>query len=114
MSNIIICPNHEYQVPFISTMAFMGAEKWCPYCGHTTGIFHDGKEVDATPELIKRQVDYREVSKDFIHAKGVTHCSLTTWKGNAILPDQLPQEEKDRLAQIRGEWKYNIKIEETV
>jgi len=45
---IDICPTCE--TPLISTMAFMGAEKYCTGCGESSDIF-GGREVPLTKAL---------------------------------------------------------------
>ena len=108
---IEICPNHQdYPTPMLATLAFRGAELWCPHCGHTTGMFGDGIEVPDTKELKERSKKHSKHAKEFLHAMGVRACYKTTWQGNVIFPDELPQEEKDRLEKIRKEWEYGKKF----
>jgi hypothetical protein len=116
---MIVCPHHQetYLSPMIQTFAFMGAECWCPYCDHSAGLpFGDVERVDDTPELEKRYELYRVAAGEYLHAIGVRSCSRTTWphgSGIAIPPDQLPEEEKQRLAAIRAKgWPKNVKAED--
>ena len=109
---IKICYKHQnYQTPLIWTFAFRGAEYWCPYCGFTGGMLGSGIMVNETPKLIKRKKGYEELHKEYLHAQGVTYCIETKWKDKFIKPEDLPQEEKDRLKEIRNEYKYEVKIE---
>lgn len=109
--DIRICSNHqEYQVPLIWTFSFPGAEYWCPYCGYTAGMFGAGERVARTPELEGRLMQYKEFSSEYLHAIGVRVCVGTTWKGRIIHPDELPQEEKDRLNEVVKNWEYEIAL----
>lgn len=113
MKAIIICENHpEYQVPLIDTLAFIGAENWCPYCGVASGMLGAGEPVPCTPELDARYKAFLKLSKDFLDAAGVRVCSRTIWKGKYTEPQDLPQEEKDRLNKIYDDWKYGAKVEQ--
>jgi len=117
---IYICDSHDddYVVPMIHTMAFMGAELWCPYCGHTAGWPFGAERVEETEELTKRHDLYRTAvdKSEFLHAMGIRCCSGTTWphgSGIIIKPEDLPEEEKQRLAEIRHlGWLYHRKAEE--
>ncbi len=109
-----ICPNHQnYKVPLIWTFAFPHKEYWCPYCGYTVGMLGIGDSINVTKAVTKRLSLYEKFSVDFIHATGVLSCCETTWKGERIKPQDLPKKEKQRLAKIRENWKYKIKLEKT-
>lgn len=106
-----ICENHqEYPVPLIQTMAFRGAENWCPYCGETSGIFA-GKEVDSSPELERRAANYKEMSKSFIKANATFSCSRMMYNGKEVTIAELPEEYLDEQKQIIKEWKYGVEAE---
>lgn len=108
---IRICSNHQdYEVPLIWTFSFPGSEYWCPYCGSHGGMFGTGKRVPLTDELAQRQINYKTISDDYLHAIGVRVCSGTIWKGEIIRPENLPQAEKDRLNKIVEDWKYEVRI----
>ncbi len=110
---IRICSRHDdYKVPLIWTFAFNYAEFWCPYCGANYGMLGAGRVTENSEELEARHGKYKEISKAFLNAKGTQICAYTTWNGEKIDPNDLPQEEKDRLKEIISEWKYEIKIEE--
>ncbi len=106
MSKIRICEQHEKRVPLLSTMMFPGAELWCPYCGFSCGIFGGGVSVEATPELESDKKMWIKKTDEYRHAMGVQICYATTWEGKKIDPKDLPQKEKDRLAKIIVEWRY--------
>jgi len=107
-----ICSDHQdYQVPLISTCSFMGAEFWCPYCGFSGGVFGAGKFVPDSEELKTRHTRYKKFSSDYLHAVGVPHCSSTLFNGQWVKPNDLPEEEIDRLIKIKKDWKYETKIE---
>lgn len=108
-----ICSNHiHYEVPLISTMSWNYYEYWCPYCDKHEGMMGAGKSVEETKQLKKRKELYEEATIDYRHAMGVLVCSETKWRGKWIKPENLPEEEKDRLAKIRETWKLNIKVED--
>lgn len=108
---INICEDHqEYPVPLIYTFAFIGSEYWCPYCGFHGDIFA-GTSIEATVELRQRAIKYREFSRDYLHARGVPHCSSTMFEGKRVKPSELPEREINRLEAIRKAWNYGIKIE---
>lgn len=109
---IRVCKHHpEYIVPLIWTFAFPGAEYWCPYCGVKGGMLGTGISVDVTPELIEAEKRYEEFSSEFLHANGIKVCYTTNWMGEQIDPNDLPQEEKDRLKSIIENWQYEVKLE---
>ena len=109
---ITICESHfKYEVPLISTFAFSGAEYWCPFCGQASGMF-GGKTVESTPELEQRLIKYKEESKEYLGALSTRACSSLMFEGKRISPDELPQEEKDRIKAIIDKgWKRGIFIE---
>jgi len=111
MDKIKICANHNYQVPLIQTFAFNGSEYWCPFCGHNYGMFDTGIDVNETPELIERHDKYKVFSREFLSAIGYLVCCGMIQNGEKIKPENLPVEEQNRLAGIRKNWKYGIKIE---
>lgn len=110
--SITVCSNHKnYLTPLISTMAFRGAELWCPFCGQKSD-FLGGEDVTFTEELQNRKLAYKAKYTDYLHAHGVTYASLTEWEGKDIEPCDLPQDEKDRLADLRKNgWKEGFEIE---
>lgn len=108
---MIICSNHQdYKVPLISTMAWNSYEFWCPYCDKHEGMLGAGESVDEIKELKKRLKSYLKATSDYRHAMGVLVCAETQWEGEYIKPENLPQEEKDRLEKLRH-WELNKKIE---
>jgi hypothetical protein len=100
----------------IPTLAFIGAEAWCPYCGHVTGLpFGDFIHTQGTPELARREGIYLERSREYLHAMGVAVCSRAEWpRGSRTMvpPSELPKEEQERLRAIRAKgWEHHIKAE---
>lgn len=106
---IKVCPGHNFEVPLISTFAFNGAEYWCPYCGHTTGIMGDFEEVTETEELVNRRNEYERFSYDFLKAKSSRVCISLVYKGERMKPEDLPKSVKDMYAKSLKAWEYNIK-----
>ncbi len=109
-----ICSDHrDYEVPLIYTFSWAYNEYWCPYCGKHEGMMGAGENVEETEELKKRLELYKEATKDYRHAMGVLICSSTEWEGVQTKLDELPEEEKNRLAEIRKKsWKLNQKAED--
>lgn len=102
MSTIKICSNHEeYQVPLLWTFAFRGAEFWCPFCGRSEGMLGAGEDVEETEDLIKRREIYKTRTAVYLDAIGTEICASLMYEGERISPEELPQEEKDRLSIIR-------------
>lgn len=110
---ISVCPEHQdYQVPMISTMAFPGAELWCPYCGHDTGCpFGDDLELPITPELKKRYMWYKSKSRKYIRAIASRSCSLFKLsKTQTVKPEDIPQEMQAKFQQEIDKYKFEIKM----
>ena len=106
-----ICRNNsDYEVPLIFTFSFPHAEYWCPYCGVNEGMLGAGEDVPFTKELGDRGKAYKKISKEYLHAQGATCCHSLIWEGKRISHGELPGKEQNRLAKIREDWKYDIKI----
>ncbi len=108
MSTIRVCEDHQHEkiVPLISTMAFNGAEYWCPYCGYTGGVMGAGERVEETPELTKTLREYKEKSKGFLHAKSCQVCISLLHEGERISPEDLPESEKEKNREAIANWFY--------
>ena len=110
-----ICPHHEkYEVTMINTFVFAGAEKWCPYCRHTTGLFGDYKEVNATTLRILRDFAFKKWSKLYLRAMAALTASHMQYKGELIEVCDLPEEEKARFAKIREQYISHVKVEDLI
>lgn len=94
-----ICSMHTYHVPLIWTFAFRGAEWWCPYCGYTGGMLGAGRNVKITRKLTDRLEKYKEMSKEYLHAK-----KMLDYFEAPYFP------EKKKLEKIVGEYKYHKKL----
>lgn len=105
-----ICSNHEERpTPLVWTFAFRGAEYWCPYCGRTEGMLGAGESVPATPELIATgKADRTPEMRDYLFGLSYRSASQVNFNGKWISPNELPEEEKKRLAQVVANWKYPI------
>ena len=113
---IKVCSSHmeTYVVPLIYTFAWNGSEFWCPFCNEHEGFMGAGLDVVETKELKNRAKLFSKATKEYIHAQAVSVCSKTTWKGEMVLPKDLPDEEKARLQVVRNKgWALNQKLEET-
>ena len=111
---MIICSNHqEYQVPLIYTFSWAYNEYWCPYCDKHEGAMGAGEDVEETEELKKRLELFKEASEEYRNELGTLICESTMWNGVRTKPDDLPEEEKNRLEEIRKKgWELNKKIED--
>jgi len=109
-----ICSNHrDYEVPLIYTYAWNGSEYWCPYCGCHEGMLGAGEDVNETPELLKRARIYEKATEEYRDALSTSICCELEWKGKRIKPQDLPDEEKQRLKNIKEKgWELNKKIED--
>ena len=103
-----VCEAHQDEkiVPLISTMAFNGAEYWCPYCGYTGGFLGAGERVEETPELAETLKEYKEKSREFLKAKSAQVCISLLWEGERISPDDLPESEKEKNRKVIKNWFY--------
>ncbi len=113
-NEIKVCGSHQdYPVPLIWTYAWSGYEYWCPFCGNHEEMMGAGKNIKESEELLTRVIRYQVASEDYLHAQSVSVCSGMEWEGRQIHPDELPQQEKDRLAEIRKTgWTYEVKAED--
>ncbi len=112
VEEIRICRDHDYEVPLIWTFAFNGAEYWCPYCGVNLGMMGAGIRVKATEELLTRLEKYEKASEEYLRAKSISVCVGMECEGKQIHPDDLPQEEKDRVeAILKAGWEYEREVE---
>jgi hypothetical protein len=118
MRQMKICPNHsDYIVPMISTLAFSGAEFWCPYCEHTTGWFGDYEERPPTMELVRRRKKYHKLVQPYLGAIATLNCCALIWPpGSGIRIDRkdLPKDEEARCYAIyKAGFAYEgIRVEE--
>ena len=81
-NEIKICGCHDYKVPLIWTFKFSGAEYWCPYCGHTTGMLGAGINVKIPgTDLLQRQAAWKEITSDFLSSdrKEFTYNKKLSW-----------------------------------
>ena len=108
IDEIRICTYHqeEERVPLVSTLAFIGAEYWCPGCGHTCGMLGAGQIVKRTKKIDDREEYWREIGKEYLAARSSQICVSLMWEGQSIPPNELPDSEKKRLQNIINEWKY--------
>ena len=112
----LICPEHQdYQVPLIGTLAFVKAERWCPYCGKAMGMFGDYKTVETTDELRIRHDSYRACYSAYLVAYGTFHARSVLFEGKRVEPADLPEEEIRRRTEVRDNgWFPKLKAEDLV
>lgn len=112
---IAVCPHHEdHLVSMIFTFAFVGAEYWCPYCGHTCGML-EAERQPLTQELLDQHEKYLVAYRPYIEAKSTlaaTYVEYPEGSGKMINPRYLPEEELARLRKIIEEgWKAEVWFE---
>lgn len=114
---------HEgYVIPLVSTFAFSGAELWCPFCGHTYGIFNAEPEVSRSPMLETIRMKYKEHWVDFLDATGMImgggrkvdgyfadhdeetqakwKADINSWKSEFVLDGTPKIDEVDRITKL--------------
>ena len=110
-NEIKVCRQHRgYEVPLIWTMAFNGAEYWCPYCGCNEGMMGAGTNVEKTAQLEVRAAMWKKYTEEFLTARSRLVCSALMWEGKRIKPSELPREELERCRRIVGEYEYKVKL----
>lgn len=109
---IKICECHTgYHVPLIQTLAFRGAEYWCPYCGFTGGIFGSGMAITTNKILQERLKKYKEISENYLTARGREYAVATTHDGKIYRPPSaLPDKVKALDEEYKKNWKYNQEV----
>ena len=115
---ILLCDQHDYKAPLISTMVFNGAELWCPYCGYLAGSFDGaGQEVPLTEALVGRRSIYKDHTEFFRFARGRLVCayfetdngveiSANEREGKIKMPDDM---RKYYQEVVKHGWKYDQK-----
>jgi hypothetical protein len=67
----------------------------------------DVERVPHTKELQKRGNDDRTTKvRDYLFAVGYRSASQVMWRGEWMHPMEIPLKERQRLDQVRKEWKY--------
>ncbi len=105
-----ICEQHQQVVPLLSTMAFIGAEYWCPFCGYRDGVLEAGRKIYETAHLTDQADKWRSLSRPYLHALSVRHCVSTMHKGVRMKPDELPDDVKAEHKRVIAEWKYGQSV----
>lgn len=107
---IRVCTEHKKHVPLIFTMAFPGANYWCPGCGATMRVPDKDAKVELTAALEKLRDKNLEETKEYLAAASVINTDKRVlFGGRRINKEDLPQEEKDRLQKIVDDHKFPIK-----
>ena len=107
MERIKICRNHqERQTPLIFTMAFPGAEYWCPWCGAVEGMMGAGESVAETEELRRTRDDDAALAAPYIRAVSCRTASGVKHNDEWIKPRDLPDAIKAENAAAITAWKY--------
>ncbi len=115
MDTITICENcemeHSQKIPLISTMAFRGAELWCPFCGETFGMFR-GKQVSISvfPFLPDKKKKYEAYSNEYLKSVGLFSCSSTEIEGQRVDRKDIPEEVLDRARKVINSYQFKRKI----
>lgn len=110
VDTIRICPEHlDRPTPLISTLAFNGAERWCPHCGYKGSIF-DGKAVDETEQLQMLAAADEARTQEYLFAQGCRVAARVKHNGEWIEPSALPADVKERHAKLIAEWSYKYSM----
>ena len=110
ITEIKICFNHRFRVPLLWTYSFPGTEYWCPYCGHTCGMFGAGDNVPVTKELLDRRDKYREFSAAYLMAQVATYCISMIINGERVKREDIPEEKLVEFEELREHWRYEVKL----
>jgi len=97
------CQSDDKEIPMIGTMAFSGAEFWCPYCGNATGMFGEIAEVDFTKALEDVYDTYRAHAKRYLSAKGDLSCCAKMINGKRVDRKDFPSEIVEQAESIAAE-----------
>ena len=108
------CNRHDENVQLVWTFAFMGAEYWCPYCGANFGMLGAGEIRELTFAERREMIKYRNIGKDYLDARSTLVCETLLWEGKRIRPEDLPDEEKERIQSVIDNWVYPINQKESV
>ena len=106
------CNRHEENVKLVWTFAFNGYEYWCPYCGANYGMLGAGEIRELTFSEMREMVKYRTIGKDYIDAIDSFNCDELKFNGKWIKPEDLPEEENERLQLIIDNWVYPVELSE--
>jgi hypothetical protein len=114
MERIKICRRHpERETPLIQTMAFRGAEYWCPWCGTAEGMMGAGRDVDETDELLAVRAADAALAKPYIRAIAARSASSVNHEGEWVCPQDLPDAVKAENAAAIAAWKYRSNTHST-
>lgn len=107
---IKVCQGHQdRQTPLMFTMAFPGAEYWCPWCGYIAGMLGAGESVEETEQLTKLAEADAEYARPYIRAIAMRSADQVKHNGEWIKPRELPDEVKAANAKIIADWRYRSK-----
>lgn len=71
-NDITVCDRHDEDVPMVFTMAFKGAENWCPKCQATNGMFDGGtRRVPYNAVLFSVKEEVKNIASDYLSAQGI-------------------------------------------
>ena len=115
---IKVCHGHaEYMTRLISTMAFLKAELWCPYCGANYGCLDyktlkiDTLSPEALHVLDVRLWIYERIYKDYLMSCAATYADKINYRDQVVDPKTLPGADQARLANLRKSWRKNVEAE---
>jgi len=110
---MLICPHHkEYETIMLQTLAFQEKEVWCPYCGHTTGMpVGDYENKKDTPALQEMFIIYKHYTQQYLYAMSTRNGYKVEYEGKHYKPEDLPEEEKERIQGLIDGWKYGVKLD---
>ncbi len=104
---IKVCQGHpERQTPLMFTMAFPGAEYWCPWCGYTAGMLGAGESVDATEQLANLAEADAEFAKPYLRAIASRTADRVKHDGEWVRPGDLPGDVIAANTKTIADWRY--------
>jgi len=112
---MIICPKHkeEYKTVMVQTLAFKEAEAWCPFCGHTAAMpLGEYDTEEDTPQLQEMFIRYKHYAQQYLYAMSTKNGYKVEHEGEKIAPEDLPEEEKERIEKLIESWEYGKRVEE--
>ena len=109
-SKMHICKTCQPQSPIIWTMAFNGAEKWCPRCNGKWGMFEGGSvRVEPSDKLMEFHKRLKEMSEKYLSAYGfIRSGGGVEIGGRVIRASDLKPEALSQITQNIGDCEVTV------
>jgi len=108
INEMIVCGSCHgtRNIPLIGTLSFRGAERWCPYCGMSTGMFGNYQEIRITPTLQQMLIVYTAHTREYLDGVGSQTCVGRLINGKSVNREDFPPELVAELkAKVDKGWK---------